>query len=64
MEPLTLEELKDKLADQFDEYTLVEMLDITSFQLVTMFSDKIERNYEFFLHQLDEVDWRDDDEAD
>lgn len=37
----TLEELKENLANQVDEVTLLELLGINSFDLVERFDDKI-----------------------
>jgi hypothetical protein len=39
--PLLLHEIKDRLKE-LDEITLLELLDITSEDLVEMFADKIE----------------------
>jgi hypothetical protein len=41
--PLLLHEIKERLKD-LDEVTLLELLNITSEDLVEMFSDKIEDN--------------------
>jgi len=41
--PLLLHEIKERLKE-LDEITLLELLDITSEDLVEMFSDKIEDN--------------------
>jgi hypothetical protein len=41
----TYEELKDKLVI-LDEITLMELLEITSEDLVAKFQDRIERNYD------------------
>ena len=43
---LTLEELKQKIAERLDEITLLEVLGITSYDLVERFSDLIEDNYD------------------
>ena len=43
---LTLEELKQKLAERLDEITLLEILGITSYDIVERFSDLIEDNYD------------------
>jgi len=51
---ITLEELKDKLA-QLDEVTLLETLEITSFDLVNRFSDLIESNYLELTGEFDEI---------
>jgi hypothetical protein len=41
--PLLLHEIKERLI-ALDEITLLELLDISSEELVIMFSDKIEEN--------------------
>lgn len=51
---LLLAELKEKLAEQFDEYTLLDMLQVNSFQLVQKFSDVIENNYEYFVNKVED----------
>ena len=51
---ITLEELKDKLA-QLDEVTLLETLEITSLDLVNRFSDLIETNYPDLTGEFDEI---------
>jgi hypothetical protein len=43
MENLTLEELKERLSN-FDEITLLEILDIHSDELIEAFEDRIEDN--------------------
>jgi hypothetical protein len=43
MENLTLEELKERLSN-FDEVTLLEILDIHSDELIEAFEDRIEDN--------------------
>ena len=50
---ITLQELKDKLM-QLDEVTLMELLEISSEDLVNRFSDYIENNYEYFSGEFDE----------
>jgi hypothetical protein len=49
---LTLQEIKRKLAEEYDEITLLEVLNINSFDLVDAFFDRIEDKYEFFNKQL------------
>lgn len=49
---LTLQEIKEKLAEEYDEITLLEVLNINSFDLVDAFFDRIEDKYEFFNKQL------------
>lgn len=43
---LTLTELREKIAETLDEVTILEILEINSFELVEAFSDKIEAKYE------------------
>ena len=43
---MTLEELKERLAERVDEITLMEILNINSEDLVTAFSDRIEEKFE------------------
>ena len=42
---LTFHELKEKMAEQLDEVTLLEVLGISSQELVDRFEDKIEARY-------------------
>lgn len=56
MFPLTLEELQERLKS-LDEVMLLELLKLSSEDLVKAFSDCIEENYEFLLN---EVDWEDE----
>jgi hypothetical protein len=53
MFPLTLEELRERLKS-LDEVTLVELLGLTTEDLVKAFSDLIEDNFESLIN---EVDW-------
>lgn len=50
--PLTLDELKIKLASSCDEVSLLEVLQINSYDLVEAFSEKIEENYERLLIEV------------
>ena len=50
---ITLQELKEKLM-QLDEVTLMELLEITSEDLVNRFADYIENNYDYFSGEFDE----------
>lgn len=43
---LTLEELKIKLATVYDEVSLLEILNINSFDIVAAFSDRVENRFE------------------
>lgn len=54
---LTLPELKERLK-RLDEVSLLELLDISSEDLIESFSDIIENNY---LQLLKEVDWEEND---
>ena len=51
--PLTLEELKEKLAEQIDEITLLDMLGFTSYDLVERFEDVIEDKFEKLEREID-----------
>lgn len=44
--PLTLNELKEKLADNYDEISILELLEINSYDLVERFTDKIEDKFD------------------
>lgn len=50
---ITLEELKEKMT-QLDEVSLVEVLEITSADIVDRFSDLIETNFEDLAGDFDE----------
>jgi hypothetical protein len=56
MFPLTLEELRERLKS-LDEITLVELLGLTTEDLVKAFSDLIEDNCETLIN---EVDWEEE----
>lgn len=49
---LTLQEIKEKLAEEYDEITLLEVLNINSFDLVDAFFERIEERYDYFNKQL------------
>jgi hypothetical protein len=49
---LTLQEIKTKLAEQYDEVSLLEMLNINSYDLVEAFLDRIEDNYDRLAQDL------------
>jgi hypothetical protein len=51
---LTLEELKERLADRLDEITLLELLNITSYDLVERFSDLVEDNYDKLQKEIND----------
>ena len=54
---LTLQEILSKLADQYDEVTLLELLNITSYDLVEAFYDRIEDRYEYFNKELSDEEY-------
>ena len=49
---LTLQEIKEKLAEEYDEITLLEVLNINSYDLVDAFFERIEERYEYFNKEL------------
>jgi hypothetical protein len=49
----TIEEIKEKLS-QCDELTILELLDITSEELVEFLSDQIEYKYDQLIEYFDE----------
>ena len=49
---LTLEELKEKLAERVDEVTLLDLLAITSYDLVERFEDIIEDKYDKLMKEI------------
>ena len=51
---LPLEEIKELLAERFDEVTLLEILNVNSYDLVERFEDKIEDDLDKFIRLLDE----------
>ena len=58
---LTLQEIKTKLAEQYDEVSLLEMLNIDSFDLVEAFLDRIEDNFDQLMNEVD-YDGEDDED--
>lgn len=52
MYSLTLKELQERLK-RLDELSLLELLDITSEEIVEMFVDKIEDNFDRLLNEVD-----------
>lgn len=49
---LTLFELKEKVSEQISEFDLVDMLGITSWDLVNAFEDKLEAKYAQIIDEL------------
>jgi len=58
--PLTNNEIKDRLK-QLDEITLLEILEISSEEIVDKFSDRIEERWEYFIEDLEDDGWYNDD---
>lgn len=50
---LTLEELKEKIIQQWPEESFLEDLGLTTEDLVEAFEDRILANREFFLKEID-----------
>lgn len=50
---LTFEELKEKLAEQFDEIELCEVLKLTPADIVEAFADRIEANRSHIESQIE-----------
>ena len=55
---LLLQELFDRLSSE-SEWDLLDLLEITSDQLVDKFKDEIEERYEELIRQFDEFDMQD-----
>jgi hypothetical protein len=56
---LTLVDVKERLG-HYDEVTLLEILDISSEDLLDRFEDFIEEQYEDLAEELDDVGYRPD----
>lgn len=54
--PRTYDEMLELIADHIDEITLLEVLEINSYDLVDKFQDKIYKNIDKFNGLEDEVD--------
>ena len=52
MYSLTLQELKERLK-RLDELSLLELLDVTSEELVEMFVDRIDDNFDRLMNEVD-----------
>lgn len=50
---LTLKELKEKIIEQVDEIDLLDILGLTTKDLVEAFEDVIEEKYSKFLQELE-----------
>lgn len=53
---LTLIELKQRMKEQLNPDELVEILNISSEELVETFQDKIEERFDYFLGEFDNED--------
>lgn len=49
---LTVEELAERLATMSDEVSILEVLNINSFDLVARFQDRIEANYDALIEDM------------
>ena len=49
---LTLNELKEKVSEQISEFDLVDLLGLTSWDIVNAFEDKLEAKYAQILDEL------------
>lgn len=52
MYPLTLQELQERLK-RLDELYLLELLDVTSEEIVEMFIDRIEERFDQLMDEVD-----------
>lgn len=53
---LVLPELKDRLAQRYDVVTLLELLDVTSEELLEAFQDRVSDRMEYLESQLEDED--------
>lgn len=58
---LTIEELKSKLASEYDEVSLLEILDIKADDLVELFEDRIIDKQDLLRSQFEEDETDDND---
>lgn len=50
---ITLEELKQRMAEQLEECELIDKLGLTTFDLVELLSERIEERYEKLVGDLE-----------
>ena len=50
---MTTSELADKISEQVDEVDIIELLNLTTSDIVQAFLWKVEDNAEFIIEQLD-----------
>lgn len=55
---MTIEELKAKMAQCLDEVTILEMLDVSSEELVEALHDRIEERFNTLVKEMDSEEWR------
>ena len=60
MTPLTVTELKDKLLQQCDETTILELLQISAEDLLEAFSERVEARYDYLVTQVGEEESSDE----
>ena len=58
--PLTDEEIKERLK-QLDEISLLEILEISSEDIVEKFSERIEKRSDYFITDLEDEEWNNED---
>lgn len=51
---LTLEELKEKIAENYDEVLILELLNVNSYDLVEAFSERIEKKFDTLITEFEE----------
>ena len=57
--PLTQEEIKERLK-MLDEISLLEILEISSEDIVEKFSERIEKRADYFINDLEDEEWDDE----
>lgn len=50
---ITVEELSQKLAEQYDEVTLIDVLGVNSFDIVEAFQELIEEQYDKLIGEVE-----------
>lgn len=55
---MTIAELKDRLLQEFDQDTLLELLDISAEELLEAFYYKIEDNFNKLVREVDVDEWQ------
>ena len=60
---VTLTELQQNLQSRYSPDEIVELLDITSEELVDMFTERIDEKWDYLLKELDMEEGDGDDEA-